>query len=70
MERILGEGVARFRDQVVIATKLGWNIDLETGERRQGLNSRPEHIKLVVEDMGWLGDAIHFWERVMATERK
>jgi aryl-alcohol dehydrogenase-like predicted oxidoreductase len=51
VERILGEGVAPFRDQVVIATKFGWNIDLETGERRPGLNSRPEHIKVVVEGM-------------------
>jgi len=51
VERILGEGVAPFRDQVVIATKFGWNIDLETGARRPGLNSRPEHIKLAVEGM-------------------
>ncbi|NHO66736.1 aldo/keto reductase [Aestuariicella hydrocarbonica] len=51
VERILGEGVAPFRDQVVIATKFGWNIDPETGERRPGLNSRPAHIKRVVEGM-------------------
>jgi aryl-alcohol dehydrogenase-like predicted oxidoreductase len=51
VERILGEGVEPFRDHVVIATKFGWNIDLETGERKPGLNSRPEHIKLVVEGM-------------------
>ncbi|HEY5777936.1 MAG TPA: aldo/keto reductase, partial [Terrimicrobiaceae bacterium] len=51
VERILGEGVAPFRDQIVIATKFGWNIDLETGERGPGLNSRPERIKLVVEGM-------------------
>jgi len=51
VERILGEGVEPFRDQIVIATKFGWNIDLETGERKPGLNSRPEHIKLVVEGM-------------------
>src|SRR4028119_1396279 len=51
VERILGEGVAPFRDQVAIATKFGWNIDQETGERRPGLNSRPEHIKRVVEGM-------------------
>jgi aryl-alcohol dehydrogenase-like predicted oxidoreductase len=35
----------------VITSKFGWNIDLETGERRPGLNSRPEHIKLAVEGM-------------------
>jgi len=51
VERILGEGIAAFRDKVVIASKFGWNIDLETGERRPGLDSRPEHIKLVVEGM-------------------
>jgi aryl-alcohol dehydrogenase-like predicted oxidoreductase len=51
VERILGEGIAPFRNQVVIATKFGWNIDQETGERRPGLNSRPEHIKKVVEGM-------------------
>ena len=51
VERILGEGVAPFRDKVEIATKFGWNIDQETGERRPGLNSRPEHIERVVEGM-------------------
>ena len=51
VERILGEGVAPFRDQVVIASKFGWNIDLETGERRPGLNSRPDHVKLAVDGM-------------------
>jgi len=33
----------------VIATKFGFDIDLETGERRGGTNSRPEHIKRVAE---------------------
>ncbi|MFK0687601.1 aldo/keto reductase [Mesorhizobium sp. IMUNJ 23033] len=51
VERILGEGVAPFRDRVVITSKFGWNIDLETGERRPGLNSRPDRIKLAVEGM-------------------
>jgi aryl-alcohol dehydrogenase-like predicted oxidoreductase len=51
VERILGEGVAPFRDKVVITSKFGWNIDLETGQRRPGLNSKPEHIKLAVEGM-------------------
>ncbi len=51
VERILGEGVAPFRNEIVIATKFGWNIDQETGERRPGLNSRPDHIKQVVEGM-------------------
>jgi aryl-alcohol dehydrogenase-like predicted oxidoreductase len=43
-EDLVGEALAPFRDEVVIATKFGF--DLEAG----GLNSRPEHIKIVVED--------------------
>lgn len=50
-ERILGEAIAPFRDRVVITSKFGWNIDQATGERRPGLNSRPEHIKVVVDGM-------------------
>jgi aryl-alcohol dehydrogenase-like predicted oxidoreductase len=50
-ERILGEAIAPFRDEVVITSKFGWNIDLETGARRPGLNSKPDHIKLAVEGM-------------------
>lgn len=51
VERILGEGIAPFRDKVVVATKFGWNIDQETGKRLPGLNSQPEHIKKVVDGM-------------------
>lgn len=51
VERILGEGIAPFRDKVVITSKFGWNIDLETGKRLPGLNSRPSHIKQAVEGM-------------------
>ena len=51
VERILGEGIAPFRDKVVITSKFGWNIGLETGERRPGLNSQPGHIKAAVEGM-------------------
>jgi aryl-alcohol dehydrogenase-like predicted oxidoreductase len=51
VERILGEGIAPFRNKVAITSKFGWNIDLETGERRPGLNSKPDHIKLAVEGM-------------------
>ncbi len=50
-ERILGEAIQSFRDKVVITSKFGWNIDLETGERRPGLNSKPDHIKRVVDGM-------------------
>jgi aryl-alcohol dehydrogenase-like predicted oxidoreductase len=51
VERVLGEAVGSFRDQVVIATKFGWNIDQETGERRPGTNSKPEHVRRVVDGM-------------------
>ena len=50
-ERILGEAIQPFRNRVAITSKFGWNIDLETGQRRPGLNSKPEHIKLVIEGM-------------------
>ncbi|MES2430154.1 MAG: aldo/keto reductase [Bacteroidota bacterium] len=51
VERILGEGIKPFRNKVVIASKFGWNIDLETGKRLPGQNSQPDHIKLVVDGM-------------------
>jgi aryl-alcohol dehydrogenase-like predicted oxidoreductase len=50
-EELVGEAVAPFRNQVVIATKFGFDIDLKTGQRRGGLNSRPDHIREVVEAM-------------------
>jgi aryl-alcohol dehydrogenase-like predicted oxidoreductase len=45
-EELVGEALAPFREQVVIATKFGFHIDPNTGQQR-GLNSRPEHIKQV-----------------------
>src|SRR5688500_1876556 len=51
VERILGEGVGPFRDKVVITSKFGWNIDQKTGERRPGLNSKPDHVERVVDGM-------------------
>ena len=48
-ERILGEAAAPFRDKVVITSKFGWNIDQETGKRLPGLNSKPDHIRIVVD---------------------
>jgi aryl-alcohol dehydrogenase-like predicted oxidoreductase len=51
VEKILGEAVSSFRDKIIIETKFGWNINQETGQRQQGLNSKPEHIKKVVEGM-------------------
>ena len=50
-EELVGEALAPVRDQVVIATKFGWDIDPDTGERRAGLNSRPHHIKAASDAM-------------------
>ena len=50
-ERILGEAITPFRNKVVITSKFGWDIDLQTGARGPGLISRPAHIKLAVEGM-------------------
>ncbi len=44
-EELVGEAVAPFRDQIVIATKFGF----ENGDSKQPLNSRPEHIRAVAE---------------------
>lgn len=46
-EALLGEALQPIRDKVVIATKFGFDIDLETGARSGGTNSRPEHVKAV-----------------------
>ena len=48
-ERILGEAIEPFRNKVRITSKFGWNIDQQTGRRLPGLNSKPDHIKQVVE---------------------
>jgi aryl-alcohol dehydrogenase-like predicted oxidoreductase len=48
-EELLGEALHGLRDRVVLSTKFGFDIDPKTGERRGGLNSRPEHIRQVVE---------------------
>jgi aryl-alcohol dehydrogenase-like predicted oxidoreductase len=47
-EELVGEALAPFRDRVVIATKFGFDIAPD-GQRRGGLNSRPEHIRQVAE---------------------
>ena len=47
-EELVGEALAPFREQVVIATKFGFDFDRETG-KQAGLDSRPEHIKEVAE---------------------
>lgn len=50
-EELLGEALAPVRKQVIIASKFGWNVNPDTGERGPGLNSRPEHIRRAVEGM-------------------
>src|ERR1700716_3400925 len=47
-EELVGEALAPFRKQVVIATKFGFKLDPNTG-KQAGLDSRPEHIKEVAE---------------------
>ncbi len=47
-EELVGEALAPFRGQLVIATKFGWKLDPGTG-KQVGLDSRPEHIKQVAE---------------------
>ena len=47
-EELVGEALAPFRKQVVIATKFGLKLNPRTGQEA-GLDSRPEHIKEVVE---------------------
>lgn len=47
-EKVVGEALQPVRDQVVIATKFGFDIDPGTGENR-GVNSRPEQIRKSVE---------------------
>jgi aryl-alcohol dehydrogenase-like predicted oxidoreductase len=48
-EELVGEALEPIRDNVTIATKFGFDIDLETGKRTGGTNSRPEHIKAVAD---------------------
>jgi len=47
-EEMVGTALAPIRDRVIIATKFGFKIDPETG-RSTGFDSRPEHIRTVVE---------------------
>jgi len=48
-ELLVGEALQPFRNEVVIATKFGWDIDPVTRARTGGLDSRPAHIRAVVE---------------------
>ena len=49
-EELVGEALAPFREQVVIATKFGWNLDPIARVNLGGLNSEPEHIKRAAEE--------------------
>ena len=48
-ERVVGEAIQPFREQVIIASKFGFNVDLDKGIRKPGLNSKPEHIRNSVD---------------------
>jgi len=48
-EELVGEALAPFRGDVVIATKFGWEANPNDGGKWNALNSRPEHIKQVAE---------------------
>src|SRR4051812_40706988 len=49
-EELVGEALAPFRDQVVIATKFGFNLDPVARVNLGGLNSQPQHIKRAAEE--------------------
>src|SRR6267142_4603644 len=48
-EELVGEALSPLRQQVVIATKFGWEPNPQDGGKWTALNSRPEHIKQVAE---------------------
>ncbi len=48
-EILLGKALSPIRDRVVIATKFGFELNRDGSPGWQGLNSRPEHIRKVVE---------------------
>ena len=48
-EELVGEALAPFKDEVIIATKFGFNLDPDDGFKMKGLNSRPENIRKVAE---------------------
>lgn len=48
-EELVGQALEPYKNEVVIATKFGFDIDPVTGKRGPGLNSRPEHIREAAE---------------------
>ncbi len=50
-EEMVGEALKPFRNEVVIASKFGFDIDFKTAQMKGGLNSNPAHIKQAVDHM-------------------
>lgn len=50
-ELITGEALTPYRNEVVIASKIGFDIDFATGQMKGGLNSKPQHIREAVDYM-------------------
>ena len=50
-ERTTGEALKSYRNEVVIASKIGFDINFETAQMKGGLNSKPQHIKQAVDYM-------------------
>ena len=50
-EEIVGEALKGLREKIVLESKFGFNVDPETGQQAEGLNSQPKHIKRAVEGM-------------------
>jgi aryl-alcohol dehydrogenase-like predicted oxidoreductase len=50
-ERTTGEALKSVRKEVIIASKIGFDIDFETAQMKGGLNSKPEHIRQAVDYM-------------------
>ena len=48
-EELVGEALAPFKGEVIIASKFGFNLDPDDGFKMKGLNSRPENIRKVAE---------------------
>src|SRR5207248_971042 len=48
-EELVGEALAPFRGNVLIATKIGWEANPDDGGRWSALHSRPDHIKQLAE---------------------
>lgn len=48
-EELLGEALAPYRGQVIVATKFGFKLDPQGGPKWAGLDSRPEHIRAVAD---------------------